>query len=484
MLVRHRADRVAKPIWCRPSAIGLRAVLGPDRLLAKSVAIMAGFLLLGTLLWWAALPSDPNQVAQPVGPAIDPATGTAVADMVLEPEPGPDLATPALAPTATALPSPTPTPTLEPIPFTDLIQREDLAADVRSPLESCTLTGGAVFVDGTIDVRCIGPADSAQVTAVAAGRVVHIGREEPIADLPFTPNGWSWASQGGLGRHVVVDHGPFAGSRSVQTVYAGLAEIDQALVIGGPLGAGERIGAVAGPAPRVRFSIWDENERNDGARSVRAGPDYEAQRQVANALGELVGSPTDPSCPLNLGSAALPGASRAYRNGTHQGIDFGCGTGGRHATSIADGTVVFVVDDYADPTVPEREALLYNAGLAGFTPHWTLVMLYGNVVVIDHGEIEGAGNVVTISAHLEKVDPDITLGATVTKGSVVGEIGNRGTNAASLGLRGAQDPSLHLHWELFIDNWYLGSGRTPAEVTELIVAALCGAADTAGCPAA
>ena len=37
-------------------------------------------------------------------------------------------------------------------------------------------------------------------------------------------------------------------------------------------------------------------------------------------------------------------------------------------------------------------------------------------------------------------------------------------------------------WELFIDGWYLGAGQTPAVVEELVVAALCGAAETPGCP--
>ena len=110
------------------------------------------------------------------------------------------------------------------------------------------------------------------------------------------------------------------------------------------------------------------------------------------------------------------------------------------------------------------------------------MMLYGNVVIIDHGELGDAGRVVTISAHLEAVDPEITLGGTVAKGQPLGEIGNRGTNASAQGLRGAADPSLHLHWELYVDGWYLGAGLPSPTVGELVRTALCGTEPTPGCP--
>ena len=111
------------------------------------------------------------------------------------------------------------------------------------------------------------------------------------------------------------------------------------------------------------------------------------------------------------------------------------------------------------------------------------MMLYGNVVVVDHGEVPGAGRVVTIAAHLESVDPAIQLGATVRQGDSLGELGNRGTNASALGIRGAADPSLHLHWEIYVDNWFLGAGMRPVQTALLIETALCANAATPGCPA-
>jgi murein DD-endopeptidase MepM/ murein hydrolase activator NlpD len=104
-------------------------------------------------------------------------------------------------------------------------------------------------------------------------------------------------------------------------------------------------------------------------------------------------------------------------------------------------------------------------------------------VVIDHGVIPEAGRVYSIAAHLEAVDPAIELGAEVMAGQVLGELGNRGTNASAQGVRGSADPSLHLHWELFIDNWYLGEGQPANVVAELVATTLCDAAATPGCPA-
>lgn len=357
-------------------------------------------------------------------------------------------------------------------------------ASLVTPLPDCGLVRNDAQVAGTVTLTCIEDWASVPVVAVAGGRIVDVvnADEVPAPPAPDAGPAWAWFQQSELGRHVVIDHGPLDGSTNTQTVYAGLASIEDSVRIGATVAAGEPIGDVAGPSASLRFSVWANDTRQDGARVLAEGPALEQQLAVAQALRDVIASPTDERCPLVLNYGSLPGAPRNYRNGTHRGIDFGCGAADRSAFSIANGTVVYLVDDYADPSVPEREALLQSAGIAGFTPHWTLVMLYGNVVVIDHGEIPGAGRVVTISAHLEEVDPAIELGSTVTRGQRLGELGNRGTNASALGIRGAADPTLHLHWELLIDNWYLGAGLSPNDTIEVVTTALCGAAQTAGCP--
>lgn len=443
-----------------------------------AVLLTGLFLVVGFVVAWFAVGEET------AGPPPEP-TASSSAPEVQPAEVDQATAAPA-APNPTTTPLPTPTPIPTPLPFNAAVPLSELDDLLASPVPACGLVRNDETVAGTVTLTCIEEWASVPVVSAGEGRIVHVVRaaqdDVEIAERVAGP-AWSWQEQSLLGPHVVVDHGPLGGSSNVQTVYAGLDAIAEDVRVGLAIGQGHQLGTVSGPAASVRFGLWVDNIRQDGVRVVADGPSAEQQRAVAQALGQVIASPTDPLCPLSLGSGQLPGAPRAYRNGTHQGIDFGCGAADRSAFSIADGTVVYLVDDYEDPSVPEREALLQQAGIAGFTPHWTLVMLYGNVVIVDHGVIEGVGRVVTISAHLEEVDPAISLGASVTRGQRLGELGNRGTNASALGIRGAADPSLHLHWELFIDNWYLGDGLDALTVSELISAALCGAAATPGCPA-
>lgn len=457
-------------------ALASRTVSRTARIL-RVVSAAAAVLGIGLVVWWFALggrveseSSLNGDLAATVVP-VD-ATSTMV---------------PTALPTVTPTPLPTPTPVPTPLPFVEAAPLGPVAGSLMTPLPDCGLLRNNEIVAGTVTLTCIEQWSSVPVVAAASGRIVDVVRSPAVAPgEPLNvsvPGQWSWAEQAELGPHVVVDHGSLGGTDNTQTVYAGLAAIEDGIAVGAVVAAGEPIGTVSGPEASLRFSVWSNDERQDGARVLAQGPSADEQRSAAQALRSVIASPTDERCPLVLSSGSLPGAPRDYRNGTHRGIDFGCGAAERSAYSIADGTVVYLVDDYADPTVAEREALLQQAGIAGFTPHWTLVMLYGNVVVIDHGDIPGAGRVVTISAHLEEVDPEIKIGSTVSRGQRLGELGNRGTNASAQGIRGAADPSLHLHWELFIDNWYLGAGLDAGTTIEVMAIALCGAAETPGCPA-
>jgi len=189
----------------------------------------------------------------------------------------------------------------------------------------------------------------------------------------------------------------------------------------------------------------------------------------AQALAPLT-MPSD--CGLPFGVAeSLPNGARAYRGGVHEGIDFICGERGRDAVAALDGQVVVANGSYEDPTNPEREEILATAKALGRTPPWTLAMLFGRVVVIDHGIRPNVGHVVTIYAHLEQIDPAIRPGLHVTAGRRLGEIGNRGTETAAT--RGTRPQSLHLHWEIHIDDHFLAEGAT-VEETDRIYRALFG----------
>lgn len=176
----------------------------------------------------------------------------------------------------------------------------------------------------------------------------------------------------------------------------------------------------------------------------------------AAALAPLT-MPSD--CGLPFGVAeSLPNGARAYRGGIHEGIDFICGERGRNAVAALDGQVVMANESYVDPTNAEREEILATAKSLGYTPPWTLAMLFGRVVVLDHGVRPGVGHVVTIYAHLEEIDDAIRPGAHVTAGQRIGEIGNRGTETAATG--GTRPQSLHLHWEIHIDHHFLAEGAS------------------------
>jgi murein DD-endopeptidase MepM/ murein hydrolase activator NlpD len=165
--------------------------------------------------------------------------------------------------------------------------------------------------------------------------------------------------------------------------------------------------------------------------------------------------PSDCGLPLDE-PFSLPNSPRDYRGGIHQGVDFICLEPGRSAVASLGGRVVLANDTYVEPDPEHRSRLLEDAQRLGRTPPWTLAMLFGRFVVLDHGVVPGAGHVVTVYAHLEVVDPAMVPGVWVEAGQRVGEIGNRGTGPAATGI---SDPrSIHLHWELHVDDVFVGAG--------------------------
>jgi murein DD-endopeptidase MepM/ murein hydrolase activator NlpD len=183
----------------------------------------------------------------------------------------------------------------------------------------------------------------------------------------------------------------------------------------------------------------------------------------AKALAPLT-MPSD--CGLPFGVAeSLPNGARDYRGGVHEGIDFICGERGRNAVAALDGQIVMANSSYVDPTNDEREEILATAKELHRTPFWTLAMLFGRFVVIDHGIRPNVGHVVTIYAHLEEIDPAIKPGVHVKAGQRLGEIGNRGTETAAT--NGTRPQSIHLHWEIHIDEHFLGQGASVSQTDQI-----------------
>jgi len=185
---------------------------------------------------------------------------------------------------------------------------------------------------------------------------------------------------------------------------------------------------------------------------------------VASRLGP-VQLPTD--CPLPLNEPGLlPNSDRSYRGGVHAGTDFVCLEVGHLAHLALPERVVMIVDSYREPDPKDREQLLDEAQALGETPPFTLQFLFGRFVVIDHGNIEGVGHVVSIYAHLAEVNPSLRPGEQIAAGALVGLIGNSGTETAATG--GTRPQSIHLHWELDIDDRYFSEGLNEADTSAAI----------------
>ena len=214
------------------------------------------------------------------------------------------------------------------------------------------------------------------------------------------------------------------------------------------------------PAPTPVFAVLDREPQT-----------YQQALEDAARLSLDITWPSGCMSPLPHPDL-LPNAPRAYRSGIHRGVDFRCFARGHSAVAALDGRAAVVVAEYEDPESTNRDQLLEIAAQLEATPPYTLLMLYGNYVVIDHGIIPDVGHVVTIYAHLQEVDSGIRVGETVQAGQRVGEIGNRGTHASANG-DFYSDP--HLHWELHIDNQFLGAGLSEDETRHVYTTLLAGA---------
>lgn len=159
-------------------------------------------------------------------------------------------------------------------------------------------------------------------------------------------------------------------------------------------------------------------------------------------------------------SSLLPNARREYRNGTHEGIDFFISYG--TPVIAAKGGWVIHADGagYQEPDRGFRDMLLKTSSRLSDTPRDIENILLGRYVILDHGLINGH-RITTVYAHLDSVNGEITIGSYVKQGESIGKVGNSGTSSAGT-TEGA-----HLHFELRVDNTYLGKGLSTAAVKRL-----------------
>jgi len=137
----------------------------------------------------------------------------------------------------------------------------------------------------------------------------------------------------------------------------------------------------------------------------------------------------------------LPGASRDYRAGIHEGIDFPAPIGTR-VLAAASGTVTRVDVSFLDWTREQQDIALYDALTLGYTPAATLDRIRGRQVWIDHGK-----GLVTRYAHLSVVEP-LVVGQKIEAGALIGEVGSSGYPQGGP----------HLHFEVRSGDGFYGDG--------------------------
>ena len=160
----------------------------------------------------------------------------------------------------------------------------------------------------------------------------------------------------------------------------------------------------------------------------------------------------------------MPNAPREYRSGIHEGVDFYTGyncvdvPANTEVLATKAGTVTRADDDFVEMTLDELNGILARTDAQGYTDAEALDRFRGRQVWIDHGN-----GIVSRYCHLAGIPDGITEGAHVQTGDVVGFVGDSGTPEA------VTDPGLeiHLHWELRVDDSFLGANLPAAEVRTL-----------------
>jgi len=164
-----------------------------------------------------------------------------------------------------------------------------------------------------------------------------------------------------------------------------------------------------------------------------------------------------------------PGAPRDYRNGTHLGLDYYTGYSGPAITehtpvlAVAEGWVIRADHGYREPTPQQRAVFLDQARRAGDDDPVAVDPLHGRQVWVLH-----SGGLMTRYSHLSSVSSSLNVGDRIEAGTVLGKVGNSGTNAGAT--RAGYD--YHLHFELYIDWCPAWAGMSQADVVASLGAVL------------
>ena len=162
----------------------------------------------------------------------------------------------------------------------------------------------------------------------------------------------------------------------------------------------------------------------------------------------------------------LPGAARSYRNGWHEGVDIYCPYGTR-VLAAKDGFVLAIGADYHELPKVFRDRLLNITKRLISTPVELTDILHGRRIILEHGYSDGRW-VVTVYSHLSGTEKTLKSGTYIKQGSVLGYAGNSGTSQA-----GTINDS-HLHFEIRVNDHFLGEGMSPKEAGKVYSALMHG----------
>ncbi len=174
--------------------------------------------------------------------------------------------------------------------------------------------------------------------------------------------------------------------------------------------------------------------------------------------------PIEGAC-LPANENLMPNAPRVYRAGIHEGVDFYPGLA---CAAIGEGTPVLAVEaglviradwGFEEMTAEELDELLTRSKAQGYTDAAALDRFRGRQVWVDHG-----GGIVTRYAHLGEIAPGIDKGMTVQAGQVIAYVGDSGTPEALT----EPGTEMHLHFEVWVGESYLGEGLPPEQVRALL----------------
>lgn len=167
----------------------------------------------------------------------------------------------------------------------------------------------------------------------------------------------------------------------------------------------------------------------------------------------------------SLPTSRLPNAMRLYRRGFHHGLDLYCAYG-TAVCAIADGIVTRADDHFTELSRELHRHLLATCVALNTTPPDILRHLTGRTVEVDHGTHQGM-RVRSLYGHLS--DLFVNEGALISKGGLVGAVGNSGTTA---GVGGSREDS-HIHLEVWTHRAgsrevYLGQGMGEQDLRQLL----------------